>query len=338
MTSYVRYLGAKTFVADQLAEKLYPLPGETYIELMVGGGSVLFEKTPAQYTIINDVDPDIILMHQTVAVAPDKVRAETKRLAASRLTHQQIQRERSSGSWFSLTDPQRAARMIFLLSCAVNGRVDSPFPASPMTKIKFKPDKDLLPWADALQGVTFESLHYHDFLERYVRHQKKLRSLIYADPPYTMARSGQSYHHTFLELDHVLLAYELTEIIQCNGGERQVRVVISYDDDPGGFIRSLNRPEFGWRVGTLAVPNAAGNRVNVTDELLITNFDPQPVPITTEPRPGGDWKDIPNDGLVIGGVPFTQRACCEKERLALMLNAQLRGRCRVCDSEIVVSV
>jgi site-specific DNA-adenine methylase len=325
-------------VMESLRKILRPLPVETYIEPMVGGGSVLFGKEPAQLTIANDFDADIIGMHQTVAAAPDEVRAEAKRLPLSRLTHREIQRERFSVSWFSLTAAQRAARMIFLLGTTVNGKLHSPMPASPMTRLKFKADRDLRPWADALKGVVFEHLHYSELLDRYVCDQKKLRCLIYLDPPYVLAEVGRYYRYTFTVVDHILLAHKLTQIICRNGGERQVRVVISYDDDPGGLIRSLYRSEFGWRVGTLAVPYAAGNRATTADELLITNFEPSPAPITTGLRPGGDWRDVPADGVVIGGVPFAYLDCCEKERLALMLHAKLRGRCRVCKSEVLVPV
>jgi site-specific DNA-adenine methylase len=338
MKSPFTYMGAKSAVADTLAPILAPMPGETFIDLMVGGGSVTFGKTPAHYTIINDFDPDVAGIFIVLKTNPKRLAAELKRLAPARMTYDQIQRERFSRAWWELTDVQRAARMIYIFSCAVNGKPNSSFPASTMTPLRFRPDRDLQPWAAALRSVVIENLHYGELLRRYVRDQSKVRCLIYADPPYVLAQAGRHYRHTFTAVDHVLLAYELTDISQRNGGDRRVRIAVSYDDDPDGFIRDLYRPEFGWRVGTLAVPYAGGNRANVTNELLITNFDPQPVPIISDPRSAGNWTDIPSDGLVVGGVPFTERDCCTKERFALMLHAKLRGRCRACGSDVTVCI
>ena len=336
MKSPFTYMGAKSAVVDTLAPILAPLPGETFIDLMVGGGSVTFGKTPAHHTIVNDLDPDVANIFIVIKTNPKALMAEMKRLAVARMTYDQIQRQRFSCEWWDLTDVQRAARMIYIYSCAVNGKPISSFPASTMTAPRYRPDRDLRPWAAALQSVVIENLHYAELLRRYVRHQAKIKGLIYADPPYVLAQAGRHYRHTFTAVDHVLLAYELTEISQRNGGDRHVRIVVSYDDDP--MIRALYRAEFGWRVGTLAVPYAGGRRANVTRELLITNFDPDSIPKVASPRSGGDWADIPSDGPVIAGVAFADLPCCEKERLALMLNAKLRGPCRVCGSEVTVCI
>jgi DNA adenine methylase len=312
------------------------LPGETYIGLMSGAASDLFDKEPAPYTIINDIDPDIANIFIVIKTNPKALMVEMKRLAVARMTYDQIQHERFSCDWWDLTDVQRAARMIYIFSCAVNGKPNSSFPASTMTPLRYRPDKDMRPWAAALQNVVIENLHYSELLRRYVRDQAKIRALVYADPPYVLAQAGRHYRHTFTAVDHVQLAYELTEISQRNGGDRQVRIVVSYDDDP--LIRALYRPEFGWRVGTLPVPYSGGRRANVTDELLITNFDPNAIQPTASPRSGGKWIEVPGYDLVLGGVPFAERDCCVKERFALMLNAKLRGSCRVCGAEVVVPI
>jgi hypothetical protein len=76
-----------------------------------------------------------------------------------------------------------------------------------------------------------------------------------------------------------MLARTLAKINELNDGERRnVKLMVSYDDDPGGFIRSLYRPEYGWWLETIDVRYGSEHRANrCRNELLIMNYDPASV-------------------------------------------------------------
>jgi DNA adenine methylase len=271
--TYLPYIGSKASVADYLIGQMPKEASQTYIEPFFGGGSVFFAKTPkARINVLNDYDPNVIGVHQAVAASPEAVMAAMKELPISRLLYEQIQQQRRSSDWLTLSAPQRAARMIYLVKCAINAKLRSTFPASSTTRISFNPDIDLRPYAEFLQRVTFECLPWGALLDRYVLKPKRLSALVYLDPPYVVASQSGHYGLCFDSLEHLLLSRKLARINAKNGGTRSVKLMVSYDDDPKGFIRSLYRPEFGWHVRTLPIQYRSGNHAKATNELLITNF------------------------------------------------------------------
>lgn len=273
MNPYLPYFGSKRSVAAEIVRRMPAEAYETYIELFFGSGAVALEKPRARINIFNELDADTLGTHQMVGYEPEAVMAELKRLPVSRLLHDEIRALRCSSAWLRLSGAERAARMIYLHSCGVNAKPDSPLPASPTRPINFKPDLDLRPFAEKLRGAVFECLDWHECLRRYALDQRALVCLIYCDPPFVVADAAAHYRYCFSALDHLLLAHTLTELNQRNGGDRRVQIMVSYDDDDSGFIRSLYRSEFGWRVRTLPVQYRSGHHRVATDELLITNFD-----------------------------------------------------------------
>lgn len=271
MNSYIPYMGSKNSVAEKLVKMMPSEANQTYIDLFFGGGSVFFAKQPSHTEIINDVDLDLMTMHEMVARHPDKVMRELNRLVVARRLYEETRSLRQSGDWQGLSQIEQAARMIYLFSCAFNANPRSPFAASSTVPLKFKPDKDLRPYADRLKGVTLECLEWSELLDRYVLQPKKITGFIFADPPYIAAIQKDHYRHRFTHLDHVLLARKLTAIHQCNGGDRNVKIMVTLDDDP--LIRALYRENLGWRIQPLPIRYNAGHHSTKTDELLITNYD-----------------------------------------------------------------
>ncbi len=272
MRPFIPYMGAKTSVSEHLAQVCSAAPHTTYIEMFVGSGSVFFAKDKARINILNDCDQDVITIYQAVAADPKSVMAERQRLPVSRLLYNQIQAQMRSHCWFELSEAERAARMSYVLSCAITAKPDSPFPASSTRPINYDPDRDLQPYADTLKGVTFECLDWSELLDRYVLQPKSISCMLYADPPYAVT-TGRHYRYNFDGVAHLLLARKLALVNQRNRGDRRVRVVISYDDDPAGYIRSLYRREFGWHIYELPIQYRGGHHASATPELLITNFD-----------------------------------------------------------------
>ena len=334
MKSFVAYTGGKGQVSDDLIARMPEEASQSYIELFLGGGSVFFAKEKAKVNILNDIEPDVVNMHQTVATQAEEVMAEMKRLPTSRLIYEQIRSLRYTGPWWELSDVERAARMIFLLGCAFNAKPRSPFPASTMTPLKYDAYKDLTPYAEHLRGATFECLHYAELLDRYLLRPKKLCCFVYCDPPYMAATSAAHYRYRFDAIDHLMLANKLARINQLNGGERSVKIMLTYDEHP--YIRSLYRRKFGWHVGSLGIRYAGGHHTHETQELLITNYPIAVAAPIAQPVADIDWSDIPHAGLAIGGKPFDEMTCCERERLGLILASEQSGTCRACSLDVGV--
>lgn len=163
--------------------------------------------------------------------------------------------------------------MMYVFSCAMNAKQDSPFPASATRPINYDPDKDLQPYADKLKGVTFECLDWSALLDRYVLQPQSISCTLYSDPPYVVSDKGKHYGRNLTLIDHVMLARRLTLINERNSRERSVDIVVTYDDDEMGLIRSLYRPTFGWHLNHLPVKYKSGRHAHATNELLITNFE-----------------------------------------------------------------
>jgi site-specific DNA-adenine methylase len=148
-----------------------------------------------------------------------------------------------------------------------------------------------------------EHLDILDLLERYVLRPNKVRALLYLDPPYVVAKKFNLYAKNFDAVDHLLLADQLRLINQRNGGQRNVRIVLTYDDDP--LIRAFYRPEFGWHVGRLALRYGGKHAADPTDEILITNF-----------APGGEFEDDSRPALRVGTAAVQK--CKRKENICTM--------------------
>ncbi|MCH7780335.1 MAG: S8 family serine peptidase, partial [Acidobacteria bacterium] len=198
--------------------------------------------------IVNDLDRDVMKMHEAVLIDPEAVMAEMHRLPVSRSVYEHIRVVRETPGWQDFSLAERAARMIYLFGCAFNANPRSSFVASSMTPLTFGRERDLRPHAQKLRTATLESLDWSRFLDRYIMEQKKLRCLLFADPPYVVTARADHYRHRFGYLDHILLAHKLTRINGLNGGDRSVKIMVTYDDDKAGLIRALYREEYGWHL------------------------------------------------------------------------------------------
>jgi len=76
-------------------------------------------------TILNDIDPDLIDTHTTVAGDPEGVMAELKKLRPSRRTFNRLRDLRDSAEWHGLSPAARAAAFIYITKCSVNGNRQS---------------------------------------------------------------------------------------------------------------------------------------------------------------------------------------------------------------------
>jgi len=175
------WIGGKRNLARLLVERIDRIRHQTYAEPFVGAGGVFLRRhraAPAE--VINDVSRDvatffrILQRHYTPFMEMLRYqltgRAEFERLVATRPE--------------TLTDLERAARLLYLQNAGYGGRVRSPsFGVDPRTPGGMNVTRlgPLLEELHArLAGVVIECLPYAEFVARYDRPE----TLFFLDPPY----------------------------------------------------------------------------------------------------------------------------------------------------------
>lgn len=275
LPAYGSYVGSKSGFGSHLLPRMPDLANYSYVEVFAGMAGLFLVKPKARLNILNDIDPDVVETHTTVAGDASGVMAEMKKLRPSRRTFIRLRDMRGTTEWYAQSPTARAAAFIFIMRCSVNGCLRS-FSVSAKARSNFHPDFDLTPYAAKFDGVTFENLHWRELLNRFVFKPKQVSLFCYLDPPYVTADTEKYYGFNFDPLEHIMLARTLAQINALNDGDqRNAKVMVSYDDDPDGFIRSLYRAEFGWRIETIDVRYASEHRANrCRNELVIMNYDP----------------------------------------------------------------
>lgn len=280
MPPYFGYLGSKrSMVENVLRPRLHPLAFRSRVEFFAGGLSLELALPPAKVqAIVNDLDGDIIGTHEAVATNPDEVMRELTRFHPSRRMFNDIRDLRGNAAWYELTDAKRAAAIIYLSQCSVNSNMRA-FSVSSTRRSGFNPQLDLSSYSKRLRGITFEDVHYGDLLNRLVFKPREVHLFGFLDPPYVVADSKKHYRLNFDRVEHLKLARMLARVNELNDDKsREVRLMLTYDNDPDGFIRSLYRPEFGWWIDAVPVTYEAENRTGRSrTELVIMNYDPIPL-------------------------------------------------------------
>ena len=336
LPAYYGYLGSKTGMMPELNSRMPPEAYLSYCEPFVGGAGVFLGKHKARFNILNDIDSDVLEGHETVAAKPRAVMRELKKLRPSRRTFNRLRDLRDTAAWHGVSAAERAANFIYIVKCSVNANMRS-FSNSTKSRSTFNPHYNLIPYSAKFGRVTFEHLHWMELLKRFVLKPNEVTMFLYCDPPYVTSDVEKHYRYNFDGVEHLLLARTLAKIHERNDAEkRNVKIMVSYDDDPEGFIRSLYRPEFGWLIDTIEARYESEHRANrCRDELVITNYAPKSIS-TPAPQPEADWSDIPHEGFAVGGCAFAELTCCERERFGLQLMAKRSGRCRVCETKVAV--
>jgi DNA adenine methylase len=269
--SYVGVIGSKTSVADQLIGMMPPEAfGKCFIELFAGGAGVFFAKEPARINVLNDADPDLATMHEAVQREPAAVEAELRVLLDDDRTFRRLSELRDSDEWWSLPVARRAAAVIYLHKASVNSNQVA-LSSSAKVRSSFNPDFDLTKWAEKLKRVQIRSFDWRKCLDTYLYGSLPVEAFVFADPPYVVADKRRHYRINFHPVEHVRFWHRMTQVIKDNGPRRNVKVMITYDDEP--FIRALYREADGWYVVPFAINYASAHDAGqVRREIVITNY------------------------------------------------------------------
>ncbi len=175
------WFGGKRLLAGRLNEIISEVPHRLYAEPFVGMGGVFFRRTrlpPVE--VINDYSGDVATLFRILQRHYPQLMDVLKFQITSRREFDRLRTADPS----TLTDLERAARLLYLQRLAFGGKVSGRnFGVDRYGPARF----NVLRLASVLEevherlaGVTIENLPWQAFVDRYDRAE----TLFYLDPPY----------------------------------------------------------------------------------------------------------------------------------------------------------
>ena len=198
----LRRLGNKTRIAEKII-KHFP-NHEMYIEPFFGAGGIFFNKSKANYNILNDLDSDVFNLFQIVSNQKNELEKAffNVPIHTDLMKYWQLNEE--------IEPIQKAIRFLMLSNFSFIG-------AGSMMQLSFANHKkvfyeNLERTNKMLFDVQFANFDFRKFLTSiHFRHgdADKKRAFIYADPPYL--NTNDNYSHSFTEQDSIDLLNSLQE-------------------------------------------------------------------------------------------------------------------------------
>ena len=178
------WFGGKRNLAKRIVERIEAVPHRCYAEPFVGmGGIFLRRATRPKVEVINDLNGEIANLFRVVREHPAELERQFEWSLPARKEYGRLLATPPE----TLTDVQRAARLIFLQHHAygglpADGRAPSHMPVRPRMKAPSAERIGRLIRAAhrRLQGAKVECLDWPNFVRRYDRDF----TLFYIDPPY----------------------------------------------------------------------------------------------------------------------------------------------------------
>ena len=273
--SPIRWTGGKSRLRKFIIP-LIPPKHHRYVEPFAGGAWVFFGKPPSNTEILNDIDPELTTFYRVVRDQPEELissfdwalvsRAEFHRLAALDPT--------------TLTNVQSAHRFFYLIMASWGAETAYPrFQTGVRDKghgnrligALLNLRQRLTPAHKRLTGVTIENLDWRDCIQRYDNHD----TLMYLDPPYL--GNGVNYRFNMKDEDqHLELAEQLNKtsaswVLSAYDNDRTKEMFETHHIIPVSSSSGMS---------TGLTQQQTGLHRTVNRELLITNFDPDPLKCT----------------------------------------------------------
>jgi len=284
--AFLRYPGGKSLLSTREQIKSYfPRSFSEYREPFIGGGGIFFSLPSAMPRWINDMNPALISLYQSLKQQPAEFIERCRSIPSPSRCHagnspsgpNVADTKRLEDLFYNLRDDDTADpafRYFFLNRCAWGGRVV--LEPSRRNRTSFSNPKG---WSQGVLGrlegaarlLKDTKITCDDFASVFAAPGNDV--LIYADPPYMSdteyALSSQLYEKSFSVDDHRRLARCFA---QC-----EHNVVLSYDDHP--IIRDLYR-DFDVQTASWTYMSSRTKRKG--NELIITNFRGEPAFVASE--------------------------------------------------------
>ena len=175
MQPYLRYPGGKSRIAKKIVAKLPP--HETYVEPMVGGGSVYFAKERSTKEIISDIDTSLMNFYRDLKAG----KVKRCNMTPNKTKFERIRAKSKKNSSLS------SCEYLYLNKLSYGGKMGTTM--DPAAKIKCKgkkaktcgvASKNHETYSERLNKTRIES---GDFKKKISKHDSK-DTLFYLDPPY----------------------------------------------------------------------------------------------------------------------------------------------------------
>ncbi len=262
---FVKWAGGKTKLLSSLMA-LVPAQYDRYVEPFVGGGALFFEISPCN-ALLSDSNTELINCYKIVRDKPSELIDCLSSMVVNEENFYVIRKMATE----TLTDLQRAARLIYLNKTCYNGlyrvnkngQFNTPF--GKYTKVRLFDKGSLMAASQALQTAIVEENDFESILLK----QVGVRDFIYLDPPYpSVGRYSDFKRYTkrfFDEDEHRRLAKAVHEI-----DSRGCKFILSNAKHP--LVNELYSKFRKIDVEAPRYINCQGENRGGVPELIITNI------------------------------------------------------------------
>lgn len=224
----LRWIGGKSMIADWVCSYM-DYSRKVYLELFLGGGSVLWRKERHRYEVVNDGDGELVNFYRVVRDC-GLVR-RLVRIVGEWLWSDEVFKEILGLDVSKLDEVERAARFFYLNRVSINGAGRNYAHRWSVDSMKDFFDigglEELLLWySERLKGVFIYNKDFRVVLNNFLDRNRDLSNLcVYADAPYW----GVNYYAVkFSEQCHRDLAELLNRVVDKGG-----YVLVSYYEFEG---------------------------------------------------------------------------------------------------------
>lgn len=175
------WVGGKRLLAQRLDARIRAVPHRAYVEVFLGMGGVFLRRTARPpVEVVNDLSSDVVTLFRVLQRHHQALMDMLKWQLTSRAEFERLVAARAD----TLTDLERAARLLYVQRLAYSGKVEGRnFAAHATMPARFDTTKltaVLEAVHERLSRVVIERLSYGPLIARYDRAE----TLFYLDPPY----------------------------------------------------------------------------------------------------------------------------------------------------------
>ena len=217
----IPYYGGKY----ELSKTLVPLipHHNRYVEVFAGGLSMFFRKSKVKWSVLNDIDNNIVNLYMCVIHKHDELVENLFWIPKSRKLFLDFREEIKENREIEIPDPKQAAKYFYCIRNSFNKLIHTPFSMNKDMNKNW--DEEFKYSRMFLGGATIENLDFGTLFDKYY---PKEDDFWYLDPPYIVAtEKGSYYMNNFTIEDHTRLRDRVNEIDEVGG-----RFMVSYDYRP----------------------------------------------------------------------------------------------------------
>ncbi len=255
MQPFIQYSGGKSRIAKKIVAQIPP--HKTYVEPMVGGGSVYFAKERSVHEVISDIDTSLVGFYKALkqrkikkcSTAPNKTRFD------------RLRRDFNNGKKLSPCD------FLYLNKMSYGGKMGTTMDTTKHKKCPGKKakkcgiaSKDQDKYAERLKKTKIEQGDFKKIIKKY----DSKDTFFYIDPPYQVPTKDH-YRNSDLPIDAVKKAVDGIK----------GKFILSYDNSPAVRDKFCGKGKKKYKcikIQTNYTINKMDKNYRPTKELLIKNY------------------------------------------------------------------